>query len=474
MSIVTLTNIVSRQFPWRDKKDISQMHIGLLEINSELSITQVHNKFLESVFGVSQLQGKKLHTLLRPHLTQEQYRHVIAMLKSLILNKDVISTTMYKNPFDCLKLSMANAQGRTLTKYIRCEFSKGEFYEIDGCWQVIVRDISRSVRISKQIRRSTAKAELKVNTIMSLLQFERDLIQDFLETTTLSLRSIIENLSAKKSQTQALAKRIENIYGIVHQIKGDAAILNLTAVSEQAHSFETLLSRYHQQAGLQQKDLAALIAPVKEIIRSVKEIKEIFAKIVEGGWSQQTAAVGDSMLRRLKHLVDKVAQDSKKNVVIVDNGYTDASIPEALRRVVNSLVTQLARNAVIHGIEDAQTRISQNKTAYGCLHVGVYLSHDKISISVRDDGRGLHLDKIRQAALKSQLFQSTEVAQWSNTQVLNALFKPGFSTAQKLTQHAGRGVGLDVIKSTVEKYRGSVTVKSVAGAYTEFMMHFPR
>lgn len=473
MSIVTLTDIVSHHFPWRDKKDVRQMHIGLMEIDSELVISKVHNRFIETILGDANIQGKKLHAVLRPHLAQEQYRDVIAVLKTLILKRDVISTTIHKNPFDCLKLSIANGQSRSLTKYIRCEFSKSQHFDQTGRWQIVVRDISKSVRISKQIRRSTEKAELKVNTMMSLLQFERDLIKEFLETTTFSLRSIIENLSSKSAQSQPVRQRIENIYCIVHQIKGDAAILNLNAVSDQAHRLENILSTFNQRRELQQKDLVTLIPSVKEIISSVKEIKEIFEKIVEGGWNNTQQQNDNSMMRRLKHLVDRLAQDSQKKVILVDDGYLDTSIPLHLRRVVNSVVTQVARNSVIHGIEDRETRLALNKTPYGCLHISVAHEKGKIAISIRDDGRGLNLSAIKEAAMKSPLFQKAEVASWSASQVLNALFKPGFSTAKELTQHAGRGVGLDVIKTAVEKHHGTVTIKSVAGAFTEFRMEFP-
>ncbi len=476
MSIVTLTDIISHHFPWRDKKDVSQIHVGLLELDSDLVIRHVQNKFLASLLGEPRLQGKKLHLLLRPHVSQEQYRQVIAVLKSLILKRDVISTTIHKNPFDCLKLNFSNSQGRDVTKYIRCEFSKSESYDSDGRWKVIVRDISKSVRISRQVRRTTEKAELKVNTMMSLLQFERDLIKDFLETTIFSLRSIIENVTSKtpQIQSQPVRRRMENIYSILHQIKGDAAILNLNTISDQAHQLENTLSTFNQRQHIEQKDLHALIPSLKEIIASVKEIKDIFEKIVEGGWNQTEQGHNDSMMRRLRYLVTKLAQDNDKRVIIVDDGFIDSSIPNSLKRVVNTVVTQLARNAVVHGIEECRSRISSNKTPYGCLHIGVRHTQNKIVISVRDDGRGINLTEIRKAALHSRLFEKSAVMKWSSSQILNAMFKPGFSTAKELTQHAGRGVGLDVIKSTVEKAQGTISIKSVAGQFTEFSMMFPR
>lgn len=473
MSIVTLTDIVSDPHSRRDKKDVRQMHAGLMEIDSDLVISKVHDKFIGTIFGDPNIQGKKLHSVLGPQLSQEQYRDVVSVLKTLVLNRDIISSTNQKNPFDCLKLTIDGPQGRRVTKYIRCEFSKDKNFDQTGRWQIVVVDISKSVRISRQVRRSSEKAEVKVNTIMTLLRFERDLVNEFLDATTSSLRNIIENISSRSDKAQPVRHRMEKVYCIVHQIKGDAAILNLNVVSDQAHNLENSLSDLNQKKELFQQDLLDLIPSVREMIASVKEIRQIFEEIVEGGWGREQRQNDDSMMRRLKYLVDRLAKDNNKKVILVDDGYVDTSIPLHLRRIVNTVVTQLARNAVVHGIEDRDERLAQNKTPYGCLHVSVQHVRGKISICVRDDGRGLNFGAIKQAALKSPLFRGAEVEKWGALQVLNALFKPGFSTAKQLTQHAGRGVGLDVIKSTVEKHKGTVTVKSIAGSFTEFTMVFP-
>jgi two-component system, chemotaxis family, sensor kinase CheA len=202
-------------------------------------------------------------------------------------------------------------------------------------------------------------------------------------------------------------------------------------------------------------------------------VTQLFDKIRDGGWNSEQNSGGDSLIRQLKHLIKKVATDSKKRVILVEDGCTDSAIPLKYQKVVASLLTQLTRNSIVHGIEDTQTRLRANKTPYGCLHVSTRQVKNYFVVSVRDDGRGIDLYAVKQAAIRSGMFTPSAVMGWNQAQTLCALFRPGFSTAKTVTQHAGRGVGLDVIKSAVEKCGGKISVKSVVGHFTEFTLNFP-
>lgn len=474
MSIAEFGELFTNHFQSDSSQQVRPINVGRLDIDSDFVIRRTYDKWLGTLLGENQLTGKNFIYLIKQRVSDSDYRKIIPILQILVIKQDLILSPGKKNPFDCLKISLPGQNGRKVTKYIRFEFRKGEAFRKNGLLTVVLRDISKSVRISRQIRLSTEKAELKVNTMMSLLQFERDLIREFLESTIFSLKGILKNLTTQSRSSEEVRQRIENIYCIVHQIKGDAAILNMHAISQQAHDFESLLSTLNMKRRLCHGDLRHLNRPLKSIIDSVKEIKEIFEKIVEGGWSNSKSGGGDSMMRRLQYLIKRLAEDNRKRVIIVDDGYLDSAVPLYLRRVVSSLVTQLARNAVVHGIEDAKTRAKLNKTPYGCLHVSVNHVKGNLIVTTRDDGRGIDPEKIKRTALRSKLFHRQHVMRWNKTQLLNAIFKPGFTTAKSVTQHAGRGVGLDVIKSTVEKYGGTINIRSSLGEFTEFSMSFPR
>jgi len=474
MSFAQFGSFLTSHFSLKDKKQISPLNVGFMEIDSDFVIRKAHDRVLSSLFGSLHLCGQNFEKILKERSSSRDYKKIQPVLQDLVLKKDVINSAMHATPLDCLKICVPSQNGRCITKFIRIEFRKSENFLKTGFWTVVVRDISKSVRISKQIRRSTEKAELKINTMMSLLQFERDLVKEFLESTIESLRGILMNLSSDTKNAPEVRHRIENIFSIVHQIKGDAAILNLDSISTKAHRFESLLSALNKKHQLDNQDLKHLAKPLKSIIDSVKEVKDLFEKIVEGGWNRGKNGGGDSMMRRLQYLVKRLSGDNKKRIIVVDDGYIDSAVPLHLRRVVSSVVTQLARNSIVHGIEDTKTRLQRNKTPYGCLHISVAHIRRHIVVTTRDDGRGIDPAEVKKAALRSDLFDGRYVARWNKTQLLHALFKPGFSTADKITQHAGRGVGLDLIKNSVEKHGGTISLKSVPGEFTEFSMSFPR
>lgn len=476
MSFAQFSNFFSTHFATKEPKRISSISLGILEIDGNFVIRESHSRVMESLFGESQLVGKSFINILKHRTSSEDFLKVQTVLNTLVTRGHLIGSAADNNPFNCLRITMRSQTGKEIIKYIRCQFQKSDHLD-HVCWQIKIKDISKTVRISKLIKRSNEKAELKVNAIMSLLQFERDLVREFLENTIQSLRVISDAISdakKKKKPASELKRSIENIFCLVHQIKGDSAIFNLKAVSNQAHDFEELLADLNIRRDLTSKDLRRLVVPLRAMIIAVKDVRDLFGQISEGGWSRNPKSSGDSMMRRLQYLVKRLENDNAKRVIIVDDGFHDSAIPMHLRQVVNTIVVQLARNAVVHGVEDEETRIKHDKTPYGCLHVSVTHNGSKCIISVRDDGRGIDIERVRKLALKTRIFDRQHVITWNKTQLLNALFKPGFSTAKAVTLHAGRGVGLDVIKSMVEKYGGTIGVRSELNQFTEFTMAFPR
>ncbi len=452
---------------------ISSLQFGRIEVDANLIIRKVVDKSVNSLLGMQQIVGKNIVAVIKPRVSLEDFHKVQPFLKALYKNRDLIEAKDYQSPFDCLKVVISASNNRKITKFLRFEFHKSKSFTEASHWVIVIRDISKSVRLSRQIRRTTQRAELKVNTMMSLLEFERDLIKDFIGSTISSLRDILKNLHLANANQHEVRSRIESIYCIVHQIKGDAAILNMLQVSNKAHEIESILARLNEKNEITNQDIKTLHKPVKSVIQSVKEINAIYEKIVEGGWNQNQSGGGDSLKRRLEYLVKRVAESQGKSVKIVEEGYNDSAIPLHLRRDLSSIMTQLGRNAVVHGVETPAERERAYKTFYGCLHVNVKREQNRLTCNIRDDGAGVNFERVRQKALKNKRFNQEDVRSWDKAQLMQALFRPGFSTRNSVDQDAGRGVGLDYIKNTVEKHGGSINMRSIPGQFTEFTLRFP-
>ncbi|MBH0203624.1 MAG: response regulator [Nitrospira sp.] len=175
---------------------------------------------------------------------------------------------------------------------------------------------------------------------------------------------------------------------------------------------------------------------------------------------------------RFRRAVREIARASNKEVSLVTSGEQTEVDTGVVERLVDPLV-HLVRNAVYHGIEPAADRIAKGKPAVGTVYLHAAHRGNSIIIEVEDDGAGLDLEKIRAKAGKMGVAQLRHIQTMSDAEVLQLIFMPGFSTADKVGDQAGRGVGLDVVKRAVEGMNGHIEVESEPGIGTKFTLNLP-
>lgn len=175
---------------------------------------------------------------------------------------------------------------------------------------------------------------------------------------------------------------------------------------------------------------------------------------------------------RFRRAIREIARASNKEVSLVTSGEHTEVDTGVVERLVDPLV-HLVRNAVYHGIEPSAERISKGKPAVGTVYLHAAHRGNSIIIEVEDDGAGLDLTKIRAKAVKLGLVRSDQVQAMSEAEALKFIFAPGFSTADKIGDQAGRGVGLDVVKRVIEGMNGHINVESVPGVGTKFTLDLP-
>jgi two-component system chemotaxis sensor kinase CheA len=131
------------------------------------------------------------------------------------------------------------------------------------------------------------------------------------------------------------------------------------------------------------------------------------------------------------------------------------------------------RNAVDHGIEPAEERLAVGKPARGTVHLNAYHQGTQVVIEVRDDGRGIDLDDLRSHAVEKGILKKEELARLTESEVLNLIFQPGFSTAAEVTEVSGRGVGMDIVRTVLDRLKGTVQVSSQKGRGTTIQLRAP-
>ena len=180
----------------------------------------------------------------------------------------------------------------------------------------------------------------------------------------------------------------------------------------------------------------------------------------------------EQLFRRFPRVVRDVAKHCGKDVALElagENTDLDKGILDALAEPM----THIVRNAVDHGIESGEDRIAAGKGARGTIFLNAYHQGTQVVIEVRDDGHGLDLDRIRKHAVQKGLLKAEEAARLVDSEVTNLIFEPGFSTASEVTEVSGRGVGMDVVRTVLDRLKGTVHVASEAGKGTTIQLRVP-
>ncbi len=180
----------------------------------------------------------------------------------------------------------------------------------------------------------------------------------------------------------------------------------------------------------------------------------------------------EQLFRRFPRVVRDVAKQCGKDVALEVSGQNtdlDKSILDALAEPLMHIV----RNSVDHGIEPADERLTAGKPARGTIYLNAYHQGTQVVIEVRDDGRGIDLARLRARAVETKLLKPEEASRLSEQDALSLIFESGLSTASEVTEVSGRGIGMDVVRTVLDRLKGTVQVSSKKGQGSTFQLRAP-
>ncbi|HEV2401514.1 MAG TPA: chemotaxis protein CheA [Candidatus Sulfotelmatobacter sp.] len=180
----------------------------------------------------------------------------------------------------------------------------------------------------------------------------------------------------------------------------------------------------------------------------------------------------DQLFRRFPRMVRDVARQCGREVELVVSGQ-DTDLDKGIMDAIAEPLTHLVRNAISHGIEPAEERRKLGKPAPGLVKLNAYHQGNQVIVEVTDDGRGIDAKRIRAKAIEMGLATPEESAKMSEQESLNFIFRPGFSTAEQVTEVSGRGVGMDVVQSVLHRLKASVSLETRLGEGTTFRLKLP-
>ena len=209
----------------------------------------------------------------------------------------------------------------------------------------------------------------------------------------------------------------------------------------------------------------------KSFSATLQRLSQITSDLQEGVMKTRMQPIGNAS-NKLPRLVRDLARDLDKKIELVMVGQETELDRQVLEQIKDPL-THMVRNSGDHGLESPAERRAAGKPETGRITLNAFHEGGHIIIEISDDGRGLAVGSIRKKALAQGLHTEAELAAMSENQIQRIIFLPGFSTAAAITAVSGRGVGMDVVKTNIERIGGTIDLKSVAGQGTVFTITIP-
>ncbi len=439
---------------------------GLFLMDREYIIQPQYSRAMEDVFSETALSGKNFLDLLSSSI-QEKEKETLRDYFTMVFNRSFDSQMLEDiNPLYQLEYT-SNSTGDE--KFLRCNFvpidrDDGKVYILGT-----VEDQTREVELRRQLDEEETRRQDQMRAMFEVIHVEPRVLNDFIIDTEYEFSRINDLL---KDKTNAASLVVNEIYQGVHAIKSNAVILGLESFAKKVHALEDEIRDVRDHIDVSFQEILHITVELEKIMKLKDGFKDVIAKIMAFNASEGRLKEEQVLIQTLERVVQKAGSDSGKKASLVVRKIDSHALETGPRRVMKEVLMQLVRNAMYHGIETPEERLSCGKKECGSIMLSVEVIDNKIVIQLSDDGKGLDFVRIHKKALEKALIPETTTVNDRNT-LLQMLFSAGFSTAETANMHAGRGIGLNLVRDRVKECHGSIKLQSDDGKGTTFRIYLP-
>ncbi len=299
-----------------------------------------------------------------------------------------------------------------------------------------------------------------------------DILAQLTKETWIKYRAMLTQIkpeSAAKTaaypQSMAAAEPVDHLRG--RQIKVDQGALDKTI--DMAGELVTISEFFNYlQTQFAEGDKARTMNSLKDAISSLQELSETLSRDL---YEIRKVPIGEAF-QNLPRMVRDTQMSLGKRVRLVIEG-EDTAVDKSFVAKLETVLVHMIRNSIDHGFESPEERIQADKPEEGTLHLAAAPQGGMLAITIGDDGRGIDPAKIRRILVAKGLMNQAEANALPEKELLNHIFAPGFSSAEQVTETSGRGVGMDVVSSTVQDMGGSIKLDNHPGKGLEVKITIP-
>jgi len=327
-----------------------------------------------------------------------------------------------------------------------------------------------------------AEQNLRINisTLNSLINLAAELLisRNRMTNQLGSMEGILNKLSKEKVMLQTIMKKFQGLAG---KNDSEADFLSSEEQGILKDFADTEFDRFSDYDVII-RDLKGNISNYEDVSREIRELGDAFRQSILSVSSIANELNREIMGMRMvpvKHMfirfqrsIRDIGREENKQVDLKVEG-EETRLDKTVMEDVIEPIMHCVRNAVSHGIEMPDTRTSRGKNAEGLIILRAFQDGNQVVLEIEDDGNGIDPAKLKQSAINKKLISPERALSMTDSEAMELMFVPGFSTAEKVTTLSGRGVGMDVVKNVVTRFKGSVSVKSNIGKGSKFIIRLP-
>jgi two-component system, chemotaxis family, sensor kinase CheA len=478
---------------------------GLFLLDAKDKILPQVSASMATLFRRQDFNNLSFEKLVAPLVTAKTLT-VARTFVNRLLDAATTSSAEQSNPLQDVEVRLANPDGSFETAHYCFEFQTIDLPGEPRTWLFRVSDITARVQQLRELEDLRTHMQTQGEILRSVLQGGGARFGAFLQRTDASMKAINGVLKKPAREADAFRNKLEETLDQVDRVRRDGAALKLTAFTAAARVLEDSLQELRSRGALSGSDflplavkldqlygqfallrsLTSQAGPVAEpepdapesrmtqngtqIIEAPKFLADAAPKMPPP--KAHRVAQAGSLDSTLTALTELVATEYKKNVVLDSTGMQ--LVPSRYQGTIKNVAIQLIRNAVMHGVEPADTRKGVGKPKQGTLRLEFKVMPDQsYELHFQDDGCGLDPDKVRATAVAKGIVTEDAAARMRDRQVIKLIFKAGFTTLESAPGEAPHGSGMSLVRRYVHEAGGRIALATLLGHETRFKVTLP-
>lgn len=449
------------------------IHQGIFLLDRNQKMSKLYSKSMEKIFGVTKIAGENFSNFMRPLIIPRDLEALEMFMRHLFnedMDEDVVNQL---NPIEQVKI-YSEKDGIVTTKYIRVNFTRIWRKDKIANIMVTVSDETEAILLQKHLEEAEKKKKQETEQVLSILKIDPSLIRGFLHNAKRTLKSISERYETDRDGK--FKELLQFTFETIHNLKGNAVVIGLDIMSQKFHEVEESIVELKEK-DINGKDFLTILYEIDDADKMIddmssmlRKVADIYRKHPSGGHVVSNIMLIDSLERAVKVISEKM----DKPVDFFFKNEENLVLPNEKIDTFRDIMIQLIRNSIKHGIEDKATRSGEGKLQRGSITIDLDEPEEQLlQVTYKDDGRGLDIDEIKKHAVDVELISEYEAKNLDESGVIDLIFKEGFSTAEEVDEHAGRGQGMNLIQSLIEGMSGTFETSFESGKYFQMIIKLP-